>query len=62
MFVETVGVASVAGGSVARISNPHWIIKAKGVEYGVWEATPSEAERDILSRAIAWWTAKRDAL
>lgn len=60
VFAESGGVSM---GSPARISNPQWIVRARGVEYAGWgEATIYDTERDILVKAAKWWDAKRETL
>jgi hypothetical protein len=56
VFAESGGVASVAGGAVARIANPQWIVRAKGVERAGWgEATIYESLTDVRENALRWW-------
>lgn len=56
VFAESGGVASVAGGNVARISNPQWIVRVKGVERVGWgEATIYQSLADVQSSALRWW-------
>jgi hypothetical protein len=62
VFAESGGVASVAGNNVARISNPQWIVRAKGVERGGWgEATLDDTERDVKANAVRWWETNKGA-
>ena len=61
VWAESGGVASVAGGVQARISNPEWLIRAKGVEYALdMEATIYDSEDWVRDRALAWWEKKRE--
>ena len=59
VFAEAGGVSA---SGPARISNPQWIIRAKGVERAGWgEATLADNERDVRAKAVRWWNETRES-
>jgi hypothetical protein len=55
VFAESGGVSS---SGPARISGPHWIVRANSVEHAGWgEASLDDTERDVKASAVAWWNA-----